>query len=205
MSFENAEVRGSLITALANSALLREVGRQCPQSERLRAMLARSEVQSFPRGQVIIREGQRSDRMFFLIAGAVRVSKQGEAVCTLERVGDVFGEVGALTGKVRSATVTAIERVTCVVAEPDTGTGMEAGKEGELADAFQRALTNLLVKRLQETTVELASAKRAAEGARNKVGVLNRQLKAKEEENKELNHRLQKYLGWSHRQDPKER
>ncbi len=62
-------------------------------------------------GERIVREGEEGDRMYVIISGEVGVTTQKEgAVVTLARLrsGDFFGEVSVITGKPRTATVTAL-------------------------------------------------------------------------------------------------
>jgi cAMP-dependent protein kinase regulator len=62
------------------------------------------------KGERIVREGDRGDRMYVIISGEVAVTTEKEgAVMELARLksGDFFGEVSVITGRPRTATVTA--------------------------------------------------------------------------------------------------
>lgn len=70
--------------------------------------------QVFPAGAVIVKEGDDSDAFYVIAAGLADVKAEalvGEAdIATLEP-GSVFGEVAALTGQPRGATVTAVDEL----------------------------------------------------------------------------------------------
>jgi diguanylate cyclase (GGDEF)-like protein len=73
----------------------------------------------YPAGHVIIAEGTLDDRIFIILSGRVRVVEAAadtlaEAVLGGLGEGDLFGELAALTGRARSATVIAIERTRCL-------------------------------------------------------------------------------------------
>lgn len=90
---------------------------------RLRA-LRESSLHTFPAGTVILREGEPGDEFYLIANGAVRVDTTGPDVdhpvelATLGR-GAFFGEVSVLTGRPRTATVTAIDEVLVVVFSQD--------------------------------------------------------------------------------------
>ena len=69
--------------------------------------------ENFPRGGVIVREGDRGDRVYFGSAGRVRVVKAppGEPAVQLAEFGpgDYFGEMSLVESVVRSASVIATE------------------------------------------------------------------------------------------------
>ena len=67
----------------------------------------------FRQGEVIVREGDPGDAMFFIESGRVRVIRDlGPRTLVLAEMaaGDLFGEMALLTGNPRSATVTAHQR-----------------------------------------------------------------------------------------------
>jgi hypothetical protein len=58
-------------------------------------------------GQVIVRQGERTDRFFIIVDGEVEVRREGhgqDVIVTRHGPGQLFGEAGALTGAPQSAT-----------------------------------------------------------------------------------------------------
>jgi voltage-gated potassium channel len=68
--------------------------------------------QTFPAGAVITVEGTVSDGFFVIGTGEAAVSVRDEARGTMGP-GDCFGEIALLMGAERTATVTAIDDLTC--------------------------------------------------------------------------------------------
>lgn len=72
------------------------------------------ETQRFTAGEVIVREGELSESAYVLKSGHCRVVKRDgghEQLLRMLGPGDVFGEVGLITGEVRSATIIAEDAV----------------------------------------------------------------------------------------------
>jgi CRP-like cAMP-binding protein len=192
-------VREELIQALSHSALLQELGRETADSPRLRQMLGTSEVVQFRRGRVIFYEGYPSDRMYFLIEGMVEVSRSGKAICTLARTGEVFGELGAITGEKRSATVTAVDNVTCLAMRPARSVNTDNSDHEVFMRTLRIAMTNLLRGRLGATNRELASVRQELERALKQIELLERNQARLEQENERLREEIKKHLRWPHR------
>jgi len=72
--------------------------------ERLRPMLVHA---SFPEGEAIMREGERNDKIYFILEGRVEVSKKKKALIELKE-GDTFGEMELLDVMPAAATVRAL-------------------------------------------------------------------------------------------------
>jgi CRP/FNR family transcriptional regulator, cyclic AMP receptor protein len=69
---------------------------------------------TFGRGSVLFRQGDSGDEVFILRSGRVKVSaRRGgrEVILAVYDAGALLGELGAVDGNVRSATVTALEGV----------------------------------------------------------------------------------------------
>ncbi len=92
--------------------------------DELVAVIGGLELKSFEPGDILISEGERSDSLFVLTAGVVRAfvrNQAGKSVAVREMSeGAFFGEVSALSGQPRSATVTACTR--CELLELDRAT-----------------------------------------------------------------------------------
>jgi CRP/FNR family transcriptional regulator, cyclic AMP receptor protein len=62
---------------------------------------------SFPLGEEVMKEGERNDRIFFILEGRVEVSKAGQVLIELGE-GDTFGEMELLDVMPAAATVRAL-------------------------------------------------------------------------------------------------
>jgi len=84
-----------------------------PEWERLRAL---GHDVRFPAGTVLMRERDASDLVIILLEGHVKTTLVGdagrEALLSLRDPGDVLGELSAIDGQPRVATVTALDEVT---------------------------------------------------------------------------------------------
>ena len=73
----------------------------------------------FEPGVPIVREGEQGQEIFVLLSGCCQVRIGDESVSDL-RPGELFGEIGALSEGVRTATVTAQERSEVLIVPSDT-------------------------------------------------------------------------------------
>jgi CRP-like cAMP-binding protein len=74
-------------------------------------------VTDFPRGAVLMRQGETGASMFVVVSGKARVtvhSPKGEAEVATLAAGDIVGEMSLMTGARRSATVTTSRKLTVV-------------------------------------------------------------------------------------------
>ena len=88
--------------------------------ERLTQLADRMQREDLPPGTVIMREGERGERFYVLLAGMLGVSQEHLGPRRLLRPGEYFGEVGASMDIPRTATVTTI--TPCTVASCDRET-----------------------------------------------------------------------------------
>lgn len=104
-------------------------------------------TREFAPGAVIVAEGEYGDSAYIVVEGTCTVSKRvagEETFLRTLRAGDVFGEAAALSTRIRTATVTAVDRVLVKVVTREA-------LESELAaspwlGAFVRALAERFVE-----------------------------------------------------------
>jgi CRP/FNR family cyclic AMP-dependent transcriptional regulator len=113
----------------------------------------RGDLRTFARGEVLIHEGDRSDSLFILVAGELKVYTRGEKgrelVYNVLRPGEFFGEM-FLDGGHRSASVKAVCTSICVVVGPEVFRDfMRAYPE------FAECLVIKLIARVRHATEQL--------------------------------------------------
>jgi CRP-like cAMP-binding protein len=72
-------------------------------------LLRDREVSRFAEGATVLREGQQTGRLYFLIEGRVEVLKSDVRVAVASEPGAVFGEMAMILGGPHTATVRALE------------------------------------------------------------------------------------------------
>jgi len=73
--------------------------------EALPSYLVNPEIERYHDKEVIIREGNRDKDFFMLVQGALMVVKQGKKIAEVVQPGDYFGEISAITGEPRTASI----------------------------------------------------------------------------------------------------
>jgi MFS family permease len=123
------------LTAPAGLALLRGVPMFVPLTPSTVDGLARKLVRvPVAAGDVVLREGEDSDRFFVIESGLVEVTHDG-AVLRREGPGEFFGEIGLLRDVPRTATVTAVEDTVLMVLGRDDFLAAVTGQ----SEAFRAA------------------------------------------------------------------
>jgi CRP-like cAMP-binding protein len=101
------------------TALLRGLG-----ADELLAVMAGLELRLYDPGDIVVTEGEAGQSLFILTTGAAKVFVRNAAGHDVEvavlREGEFFGEISALSGQRRSATVTAVQG--CEILELDKPT-----------------------------------------------------------------------------------
>ncbi len=111
-------------------------------------------VQRFSNGDVIVSEGIDSNSVFLIVEGKVNVTKKMDKKNVLVaqlKEGDVFGEMGLISGSVRSANCTAVGNVTLGVIDKEKFSALI----NDLPEDLQ-AVILALVNRLRFTTEQLS-------------------------------------------------
>lgn len=121
----------------------------------LRALAAHASVQTFPKGAVIVNEGDQSDSIFIIQSGRVKVFLHGkdgrEMVLNVHGAGEYFGEMVLDEGP-RSASVMTLETSKfLVISKSDFRRFLAAHPD------FAMKLINRLMRRVRALTVNVGS------------------------------------------------
>ncbi len=126
--------------------------------ESLPAYLVNPDVEEYEDGDVIIQEGNQDKDFFKLVRGKVAVLRGGKKIAEITEPGEYFGEMSAISGEPRFATIVAAGR--CVIKR------YPGDKLQELIEKYPevaRHLFKTIVNRLQKTdriVVKLAGGDR---------------------------------------------
>ncbi len=131
---------------------------ECFTDEDLREFLRFSEIKTYAENETIIQEKTKDDRVFYLISGKAKVIKNGKELMILRRTGDVFGEIGVITGVARSATVVAAAPTMCVAIRTSEIDKLDEKNRLTFKYMLFRGFAEILANRLKKTTEELIEA-----------------------------------------------
>jgi CRP/FNR family transcriptional regulator, cyclic AMP receptor protein len=131
---------------------------ECFNEDDLKDFLRFSEVKTYAENDVIIAENSKDDRVFYLISGKAKVIKNGRELIILRRTGDVFGEIGVVTGVARSATVIASSPTMCVSIRLSEIDKLDEKNRLTFKYMVFRGFAEILANRLKKTTEELLDA-----------------------------------------------
>lgn len=119
-----------------------------------RAMKAAS-VRRYEENEVIIKEGEFDNRVYFLIFGHLSTTVKGIKVGHLTRLGDIFGEMGVIDGSPRSATITA-KRTSLVICMDGAAIGTLEDKSKLFTQAVMyRIFAEILAVRLRDANYRI--------------------------------------------------
>ncbi len=120
-------------------------------ADELAVIAGRLKRQSFPRGEVIFKQGEQGDSMFIIRSGRVRIYSQDEGgqelTLNVYEGGDFFGEFSIIDGEPRSASAEAVEATEAMVLRSQDLISI-LGDHPDIAISLMRGL----VSRLRYTT-----------------------------------------------------
>jgi len=124
-------------------------------------LLSLSKIRQYEDGEVILKEGDLDQWMYFLLSGKLRVVKKGITLATIDKIGELFGEMRMIDSLSRSASVYAVGKTACLAV--DTAIKNKLSSEDETIDSLlllYRVLAEYISIRLRLTNEELIAAKK---------------------------------------------
>lgn len=119
-------------------------------SAQLPKLLQLAKIRQYDDGETIINEGDTDQIVYFLISGSCSVNIDGLDVNAISKLGDVFGEMGMINHKPRSATITAEQETLCLALDGSFLERMK-GMDKLAAEAlFYRIFSEMLAARIRD-------------------------------------------------------
>jgi CRP/FNR family transcriptional regulator, cyclic AMP receptor protein len=123
-------------------------------------------IATFKRGDVLMREGERTGRLYVLLEGEVEITKEDVQINVVSDRGAIFGDMSALLDIPHMATVRAL--TPCSARVSDDGDAF-LSEHPELA----HELAKLLAQRLHGVTAYLVDLKHQFEDEQNHLGMVD--------------------------------
>ena len=117
------------------------------------SFLQLAKLREYETGEIIIQEGEIDCWIYFLINGKLEITKKDKIITRLQNPGDLFGEMGVISGSPRSATVRAADTKTLVLGvDSSTVDRKLREKDHSLAHSVNRMFADILANRLRRVT-----------------------------------------------------
>lgn len=119
----------------------------------LASFLQLAKVREYEPGETIMQEGEIDSWIYFLISGKLEISKASKIITSLQNPGDLFGEMGVISGSPRSATVRSADTKTVVLGVDSSSVDRKLReKDHSLAHTVYRMFADILSTRLRKVT-----------------------------------------------------
>ena len=125
----------------------------------LKELLRISKIVRYEPGALIVEEGAYDGWIFYLISGRARIVKKGAELATLQRTGDVFGEVGNTETGELAVSVYALDETICLKISMSHVDGLPTENRYVFRYLIFRGFAEVLAKRLRITTEKYLKAK----------------------------------------------
>jgi len=134
------------------------------ETKSLQKLLRLSRIREYEDGEVIIREGDLDPWLYFLLSGKIRVSKEDMEINTIDKKGEIFGEMRVIDFMKRSASVVAVGKTVCLAVDTSAKNRISAQDPTDEKLDFLLLLYRIFAEymsiRLRVTNEELITAKK---------------------------------------------
>jgi CRP/FNR family cyclic AMP-dependent transcriptional regulator len=134
------------------------------EAKSLGKLLRLSKIREYEDGECIIREGDLDPWLYFLLSGKIRVTKEGLEIGSIDKKGEIFGEMRVIDSLSRSASVYAVGKTICLAVDTSAKNRMSPGSTRDEKLDFLLLLYRIFAEyisiRLRATNEELIAAKK---------------------------------------------
>ena len=134
------------------------------ETKSLQKLLRLSRIREYEDGEVIIQEGALDPWLYFLLSGKIRISKEDMEINTIDKKGEIFGEMRVIDFMKRSASVVAVGKTVCLAVDTSAKNRISAQDPTDEKLDFLLLLYRIFAEymsiRLRVTNEELITAKK---------------------------------------------
>jgi CRP-like cAMP-binding protein len=156
---DNSDENDKLVTHTLRQVLTQDL----LDEDELEGLARISRIESFDVGDTIITEGSYGGWVYYLLTGKIRIVKRGREMATLQRIGDLFGEMGFIDYGMRSASVMAVTKVTCLRINLAHIDRLPTNNRYAFRYTLYRGFSEALAERLRVMTEKYLATKEALE------------------------------------------
>jgi CRP-like cAMP-binding protein len=126
----------------------------------IRHILCLSKLRTFDSGETITKERSFDNWVYILFSGAAKIVKNGKEIATIDQIGSTFGEISAVDGQARSASVEAVGRTVCLAIDTSfMNETTEPLEQALFVSVLYKLFAEVIAQRLRTTNEELVEAR----------------------------------------------
>jgi CRP-like cAMP-binding protein len=134
------------------------------ETKSLQKLLRLSKIREYEDGELIIAEGDLDPWLYFLLSGKIRITKEGLTINTIDKKGEIFGEMRIVDSMKRSASVKALGKTICLAVDTSTKNRISdqdpTDEKVDFVLLLYRIFAEYMSIRLRLTNEELITAKK---------------------------------------------
>ena len=143
------------------------------ETTNLGKLLRLSKIRQYDDGEIIIKEGDMDPWLYFLLSGRIIISKEGEEIGSINKKGEIFGEMRIIDDQSRSASVFADGKTVCLAVDTSVKNRLSsADNQDERLDfllLLYRIFAEYMTYRLRLTNEELIKTKKEAKSYKRQL------------------------------------
>lgn len=143
------------------------------ETKNLGKLLRLSKIREYEDGEIIIKEGDMDMWIYFLLGGEIRITREGEEIATIDKKGEIFGEMRVIDTLSRSASVYAVGKTACLAVDTSAKQKLSSGDSRDERLDFLLLLYGIFSEfmsiRLRLTNEELVKAKKEVKKLKQKI------------------------------------
>jgi CRP-like cAMP-binding protein len=134
------------------------------ETRSLGKLLRLSKVRQYDDGERIIKEGDLDPWLYFLLSGKIRITKESLDIGSIDRKGEIFGEMRVIDSLSRSASVYAVGKTICLAVDTSAkdrlSSEVSVDEKLDFLLLLYRIFAEYMSIRLRLTNDELIKAKK---------------------------------------------